>query len=988
MATLNEDITELINCTNVNDFLTYLPNNNMINLLCLHINIRSLIKNFSALEQCIINSKTCIDVVIVTEANISEGISCLYQIDGYRMHTALRGARRGGGIVLYINNKHKCIIKKYKSLHFENILFTITTQSRYSAVLCAIYRPPSCSKNLFITELETTLRNVDVKNHDLFLLGDMNIDLKSDKPLTHKYINMLSEFGLVGGISEHTRIEFHKGKLTKSCIDHIYARSRTQDLFTAALGSTLADHRAVALACTGVRVQHVPKYKTCTDNKKLFKLLQDVPWGESRTLECPLDLYDHIYTRFEKCYVQSQYQIKIKNKLTRGNNDWVSKNIIKACDYRDKLFTEWIKQPYDMIRKQNYNKARNYANVLIRKTKNNSIKNEILDSKGNMRKLWQILNKLTGRINRSIDETIINAFQKQNITCKDIANNFARRFSSSVKDIIPKCSNPLLDQINYKRPSNVSMRFKPADPDSVKKIIMSMNSNKAPGIDGIRLIDLKHICDKIKHVICKIINRCVQIGKYPPRLKTGIIRPIYKKGCHDDYNNYRPITILPTIDKVAEKFISKQIYDFYDKNKTLSDKQFGFQQNKNTTQLLSAFTDVIYNHLDKKRHVLIVFIDYSKAFDTLRHDRLLDCLDDSGIRGSLLSWCEDYLKNRKFIVKISDSVSESVAVTEGTAQGSVIGPLHYLTYVNNLETIIKNTEMFQFADDTCLIAANICIVEAQNQLQKDFDLLAKWSHDAGLVLNASKTKLMYVSSSQNRSTYKPKLLAHSHDCLHINNKLANAAHCDCETLEVVNKQTYLGLIIDNRFTWKEHINHVCIKLRAILAKFSIMKQKIPYQTLLMMYKSLAESIISYGLSSYGRTYKTHLDLVYKLQIRLLKQIVPYNINKYKNNCHELFGFCKILPIYEKIKLSLLTEEYFNEGLKVRKTVNKHDVITRSISSCKLLLPTYTNLYGMRSLKYIIPNLINELPKLIKDKLNESNIKINLKKYFLENQSPL
>lgn len=154
------------------------------------------------------------------------------------------------------------------------------------------------------------------------------------------------------------------------------------------------------------------------------------------------------------------------------------------------------------------------------------------------------------------------------------------------------------------------------------------------------------------------------------------------------------------------------------------------------------FTDYIYGNLDNTKHVLVVFIDYSKAFDTLNHDVLIDKLDDCGIRGPLLDWCIDYLKRRSYHVKINDNLGEKMEVTEGTAQGSVLGPLHYLTYVNDLPNLIKQCELFQFADDTCLVAADSNIQKAFQLLQSEFTTLIKWSHDLGLVLNADKTKMM------------------------------------------------------------------------------------------------------------------------------------------------------------------------------------------------------------------------------------------------------
>ena len=975
------NINEIFDCPNLNKFLKCTTNDfKRINLLCLHVNIRSTIKNFNILEQCILSCQRKVDVVILTEANISDSIKNLYNIDGYVMHSELRSGRRGGGITMYINKNHKFTRKNIKTNHFECLTGKITTTCNYSANLCAVYRPPSNCKHLFIDELQRTIDKYD-SSMDFYLLGDTNIDTKSDSPVKHRYINMLSSRGLECGISDYTRIETIKNKVTKSCIDHIYARSRTQHLYTAALATVLADHRAIVVASMGpptnVGIQVAPKIKVAYDFNKLSDMLSNIDWTQTETLKCPLQMYQSIKNNINKCYNESQKYIRV-NTNSKRNNHWINKKTSKACEYKEKMYNLWKKDSKNMILKLNYTKARNFANKLINKTKNNYMRQEIYKNMNNSKNLWQIINKMSGRIKSSIDNIILNAFTHKNVSPTDIANNFAHTFSQDVKKIIPQCHIPLIDKSIYKKPVNVTLHFQKATADNVNKIIKSLSSDKAPGVDGIRASDLKLIATNVNKVIAKLINTTISACKYPKELKTGIVRPIHKKSSVQEYANYRPITILPTIDKIIEKFISKQIYNFYGKNSILTSKQFGFQPNKSTTQLLSHFTDVINSHLNDRMHVLVVFIDFSKAFDTLRHDVLIDCLDECGIRGKLLEWCRDYLSDRSYSVRVAEASSNEISVTEGTAQGSVLGPLHYLSYVNNLANLLLVTDMYMFADDTCLLAADRDISKALQRLQTDFTILNQWSHDVGLVLNASKTKLMYISSSQNRTDTPLKLIAHTHPCLHTRTACGNVG---CPSIEQVSCHTYLGLVIDDRMTWKPHINSVCDKLRAILAKFVLIKNKIPYSIRLLLYKSLGESIIAYGLSSYGRTFKTNIDQIYHLQIRILKRIVPYKIKiKYKYNYQQLFNFCEILPIQNKIKFSILIEQFFNTELQKR--IN-HPKLTRSIAKKQLAIPNFNNLYGKRTLKYIVPYLINELTPELKEEITIKNIKFKLKQFFVK-----
>ena len=277
------------------------------------------------------------------------------------------------------------------------------------------------------------------------------------------------------------------------------------------------------------------------------------------------------------------------------------------------------------------------------------------------------------------------------------------------------------------------------------------------------------------------------------------------------------------------------------------------------------------------------------------------------------------------MVRVGNSYSDRIQVNEATAQGSVLGPLHYLAYVNDLNNLIKKCSIYQFADDTCLIAADRDINVAQSMLQNDLTLLNKWSHDVGLVLNAQKTKMMHVHSSHNVSTQTAIVVAHGHSCMH-----DNFINCKCEPVEQVRKHTYLGLVIDDRFNWGPHVDIVCDRLRAVLAKFYLTRYKIPYSIMLSMYHALAESIVSYGLTSYGRTYKSYLAKINNLQTRLLKIIVPKNIkDMYHENYAQLYKYCKVIPIQEKIKYALIIERY-QESLSMPYVT--HKILTRQVSN--------------------------------------------------------
>lgn len=903
------------------------------------------------------------------------------------MCSELREQRRGGGIIVYVKICHR--FHKLNNINFkycESLIIKIKTPHCYTAHICALYRPPNKSKHLFITELKYILRNNSFKSADLYLLGDINIDLKLQNNIRDHYTSCLAECGLMNAISDYTRIETRDGIVTMSCIDHIFARSRSLDLYSAALGTVMADHRMCILSCAGIltsnHIQADANTKQLIDYRKLKPLLENVEWNKVEKMECPNKIYNFIKTNFENCYNQSKYTIKNHTSSKRNKEQWINNKINILCQKRDSLYNKWKKDSSNKILKLEYNKQRNKTRKAIENSRNRYYNNEINKNKNNPRKLWQILNSLTGRANKSIDDAILKAFQKNQLTVTQLANNFAREFDNNVKKILPHCKNIIINKSIYTFPENRSMFFKPANYSSVSKIIKKLNTHKSAGADSIRCIDIKLLCDKITTAIVRLINTSVRTGIYPSQLKLGIVRPIYKKGNHSDFENYRPITILPVIDKIVEKYICTQIHNFYSSYDVLSSVQYGFQKNKSTTSLLDKFTDEINNYLNDKQHVILLFIDFSKAFDTLKHETLIQKLDNTGVRGPLLKWCKNYLKDRKYQVKIDNELSDAITISTGTAQGSVIGPLHYLAYVNDMHNIIDNCSVYQYADDTCLVVANKDLLKAISILQNDFTNLCKWSHDAGLVINTSKTKVIHVRSNYFSNVAQHiRIVAHSHDCLHKAVPVSN--NCNCDQLEQVTHYKYLGLIVDEKFNWSQHIEFISTKLRAMLAKFAILKYKVPFPVLVNLYNAIAESLISYGITSYGKTFKTYLDKIYILQLKILKLIIPKNVER-RLRCEGktigIFKYCKILPVHTKFKMVLLIEHFHKKDLQTRIA---HNVTTRSITNRKLIIPKVHNYYGKRTNKYLIPTLMNEIPPTILAEIDDENCKHKFKRYYYD-----
>jgi hypothetical protein len=443
----------------------------------------------------------------------------------------------------------------------------------------------------------------------------------------------------------------------------------------------------------------------------------------------------------------------------------------------------------------------------------------------------------------------------------------------------------------------------------------------------------------------------------PNELKCSIVRPVYKGDKHNDVKNYRPISILPAIEKIMEKYLSLKLNAYLKKHNLMDPSQHGFQESKSTETLLSQFSSHINSELNNKKHVLVLYVDNSKAFDTINHEKMLKMLECVGVRGYVLKLFQNYLNDRKITVKVCKHTTHSKNVLTGVPQGSILGPTMYIIFVSCMRVLFRYCKYFVYADDTALVVSHHDELEARRLLQCDYNKLIRWSHDYGLIINAKKTKLMYIRSP-NLAVINPmpKIVSHDHQCIHRNVELPIT--CDCSCVDVVDNYVYLGLTIDNKFKWDLHVNKICKRLRSIAGKLYRIKYFVPRTTLKVIYKSLAESLIRYGIGSWGNCTNTNLKRVMLAQKSILRLIVSKNVcTAARNNISLYFKKLNILSAKGLFWQRIVLDQFLKNEYKIRP---RHAHNTRFKLNEGYIVPQYNNKYGKRTLEYNVPKLLNTL----------------------------
>ena len=374
----------------------------------------------------------------------------------------------------------------------------------------------------------------------------------------------------------------------------------------------------------------------------------------------------------------------------------------------------------------------------------------------------------------------------------DVFNNYFSNVATGIKSSIKYSRNKFFDflpQININ-----SFFINPTDKTEIKNIILSLDPLRAIGPNSIPIKILKLLRNDISTQFAELFNLSFSEGVFLSILKTCKVIPIYKKDSQLNCSNYRPISLLSNIDKILERIMYNRLYKFLEINNLIYSLQFGFRQKHSTSHALIHLTDKIRDQLDKRNFACGIFVDFQKAFDTVDHQILIQKLNYYGIRGISNNWFSSYLQNRTQFVSIDGFDYNVNAICCGVYQGSILRPLLFLIYINDLHFAIKYCKVHHFADDTNLLNFNSSIKKINKQVGRDLKYLSFWLNANKICLNFSKTEVVLFKSirKQTEATLKLK----------VNGK----------RLYTTNSVKYICIKIDENLNWHEQINNVAVKL--------------------------------------------------------------------------------------------------------------------------------------------------------------------------------
>ena len=492
-----------------------------------------------------------------------------------------------------------------------------------------------------------------------------------------------------------------------------------------------------------------------------------------------------------------------------------------------------------------------------------------------------------------------------------------------------------------------------------------MKNSSSTGQDNIPMKLIKLCKTELAPILSHINNQSLSDGIFPDPLKIAKVVPIYKNGDIKCVSNYRPISILPSFSKITEKLIYTRLDKYLTKNSILHQNQFGFRSKLSTSMALLELIDNLSKSIDDRKLTLGVFIDLAKAFDTVDHRVLLSKLQHYGIRGIALSWFQNYLTNRKQYTVIDNAESSQSLIKCGVPQGSILGPILFLIYINDLNYISKLLHTIMFADDTNLFLTGKSLTELEQQMNKELEIVNNWFKANLLSLNVTKTSYIIFGNKK---------------CHDINIFIQNTS------LSRQFETKFLGVILSSNLKWNKHIEVICSKISKNVSIISKIRHILPPILTRSLYLRLIEPYISYCNLVWSSSGKSQaLNRVLKIQKRYVRLI---SFSSYRAHSQPLFKQLNILTVYQIYQNQLAIYMFRILNNLVPHLCHHHFVWNASIhdhntrSSHHLHVPYCRTGLRQNTIQFQGPKLWNILPEEIRSAPSIINFKKRVRIYIM------
>ena len=848
----------------------------------------------------------------------------------------------------------------------ETIWVEVKFKNSKPILLCSAYRPPSSRREWienFAKEINIASSSSD---QELILMGDFNIDISNCPP---KYwSSVFDQYDFKQIITNPTRVSSTRSTL----IDHIYTNKPDNVCEINVPCISLSDHYPVCatrkLQQNNCRTKPLEikyrDFKNFNDNA----FLQDLSDSEiCRVTETndPNEALSEFYESFRGT-LDKHAKVKLRRVEKQFKPLWFNDDIKEARKTRDR----YHKNKDD----ENYRFWRNKVTTLIKQAKTNYYESAVKENKTSG-DIWRHIKELNPKQTTCTPEIIKTSDQVLE-NPEDIANEFNNYFVNICQTlgIVNKNNESTfstLDKyVKSKLDSSKKFNISLISENQVFKLLNKLNSSKSAGVDTVGPRILKLAAPVISRAIAHIINTSIKQGIFPDELKKAKVSPIFKSGDKETMGNYRPISVLPTILKIFEQHIASQLNNFLNDNHLLSSYQSGFRKFHSCQSALIQLSEEWLSNMDNGCLTGITFLDFRKAFDLVDHEILLQKLECYSFDSNALTVFKSYLNNRQQSVHIGTTESKFNEIKSGVPQGSVLGPILFLLYINDLPLHVKHSQIALFADDTTIHGSSKSLESIEENMQKDLDNINKWCDENKMKINENKTNCMLLGTNQRLANLSKTTLD-----LKVNDI----------ALDNVKNQKLLGVEIDSHLDYNVHLDKLCKNISSKLALLKRIKRYLNLDYRKLFYNGYVLPLINYCIVVWSNTSKTNLLRIHKLQkyaARIILDAAPDAPSK------PLFDELNWLNIFEKINYqkSILLYKIKHEPSpsylhQLFPTTYSTSRVLRSKTQDNLNIPRPNTEKFKHSFQYSGARLWNDLPANIRNSNSLYSFKNSMLKHI-------
>ena len=816
-------------------------------LKCLYTNAQGLRNKLEELcDHCLEDMP---DIVAVTETWFRQDI-CDAEL-AIPNFCLLRNDRssRGGGVALYYHNSLSCVQICDEELFLQDTLWcTLKLEQDTTCVIAVIYRPPSACESFNQALLEKIRLGCTRHQTATLLLGDFNLpQLYSqnhvEQSIESQFQQMLEEIPLFNHVYEFTRIRADERPSILDLVLSDEVNAIEQIRYASPLGRS--DHLVLKFdyVCRAQRLSDTQKTYRKINFPGLIEALRcfdqintNIPTVNAQWTSFSQQLMVHVEANSKhmpRIQKESGFSLRSRTKkwMSRRNEAWYIYSHSRTAEYWS-IFCGLRNKVTLLIRED----KRQYQLLLLRKMERNP------------KLLYRMAN---ARSNVKPGIAPLMTIAGLTTDAKQTADVFADFFQQVYAPVETNHNDLLLPT-----PTNESISEVCFKPESILLKLQSLKSNVSPGIDAITSLILKNCASHLYRPLTDMFTNSMICSRLPTEWKCSIVSPIYKAGSRSSAANYRPVSLLPTVSKVMEREIAEVIIAHMNRHNLFSDAQHGFRKTRSCVSNLLIALDDWTQALDAGHGVHVCYLDISKAFDRVNHNILIQKLKSYGILGNLLEWLRDYLRERHAMIRVDGAYSKKILVTSGVPQGSVLGPILFLIYINDLPAAIKN-RLLLFADDAKLWT-QIHSEENCVSLQKDLDALYKWSVVNKLPFNLSKCKVMQIGKSVN---FKYRL--------------------GSQELEWVAQEKDLGVLISSNLKAGNQCLAVYKKTSSVLGMFQRLLGRFTHDIVPIIMNTYIRPRMEYGVQAWAPWMEKDIHLLQRIYHRVTKSVIglqslPYN----------------------------------------------------------------------------------------------------------------